>query len=171
MDDSQVVHTIFFRPGATDPATSTACASWTCDPDDLPLWPSSREYFIMIVWRSGKQCNKILRRMKRLRLTISFNSLLAYRYNHFVTVIVTFLSAICDGKTNPYGACTLRYTNDRILKRDGSVHTVSGGTCSSPDRCTGCNDGFYSTGPYCESKTQNWITLQMLCFTLTWVFC
>lgn len=27
MDDSQVVHTIFFRPGATDPATSTACAS------------------------------------------------------------------------------------------------------------------------------------------------
>lgn len=101
--------------------------------------------------------------MKRLRLTISFNSLLAYRYNHFVTVIVTFLPAICDGKTNPYGACTLRYTNDRILKRDGSVHTVSGGTCSSPDRCTGCNDGFYSTGPYCESKTQNWITLQMLC--------
>lgn len=27
MDDSQVVHTNFFRPGATDPATSTACAS------------------------------------------------------------------------------------------------------------------------------------------------
>lgn len=98
---------------------------------------------------------KTIRGMKRLRLTISLNSLLAYRYNHFVTVIVTFLSAICDGKTNPFGACTLRYTNDRILKRDGSVHTVSGGTCSSPDRCTGCNDGFYSTGPYCESKTQN----------------
>lgn len=112
--------------------------------------------YMYIYCQNGINLSKFsLHRMKRLRLTISFNSLLAYRYNHFVTVIVTFLSAICDGKTNPYGACTLRYTNDRILKRDGSVHTVSGGTCSSPDRCTGCNDGFYSTGPYCESKTQN----------------
>nr|XP_034301655.1 uncharacterized protein LOC105322112 [Crassostrea gigas] len=71
-------------------------------------------------------------------------------YDYFYDSLHECRYAICDGKTNPYGACTLRYTNDRILKRDGSVHTVSGGTCSSPDRCTGCNDGFYSTGPYCE---------------------
>ncbi|XP_078334035.1 uncharacterized protein LOC111124258 [Crassostrea virginica] len=60
------------------------------------------------------------------------------------------LEAICDNKINPNGACSITYTDDQILKRDGSVVRKSKGTCSSPEKCTNCNDGFYSDGPYCR---------------------
>lgn len=90
--------------------------------------------------------------MKRFCLIIGLNLLLVYCYNYFVIVIVIFFLVICDGKINLYGVCILRYINDRILKRDGSVYIVSGGMCLFLDRCMGCNDGFYLIGLYCESK-------------------
>ena len=64
-------------------------------------------------------------------------------------------SAICDNKINPNGACSITYTDDQILKRDGSVVRKSKGTCSSPEKCTNCNDGFYSDGPNCKSMWLN----------------
>ena len=69
----------------------------------------------------------------------------------FLPCLIFPFSAICDSKINPTGACTLSYSDDRILKRDGSVARISGGRCSSPEKCTNCNDGFYGDGPYCKS--------------------
>lgn len=69
----------------------------------------------------------------------------------FFPCLIFPFSAICDSKINPTGACTLSYSDDRILKRDGSVARISGGRCSSPEKCTNCNDGFYGDGPYCKS--------------------
>ncbi|XP_071123148.1 uncharacterized protein [Mytilus edulis] len=58
--------------------------------------------------------------------------------------------AICDGKTVFTGACNKYYPNDYQKTKDKGIVRSSGGTCSSPDTCTNCNDGFYSNGPYCE---------------------
>jgi len=42
----------------------------------------------------------------------------------------------------------------QVIYRDGSILNRSGGRCYAPNRCTGCNDGFYaddSTGT-CKGK-------------------
>lgn len=65
--------------------------------------------------------------------------------------ILSFI-AICDGKTVFTGACNKYYPNDYQKTKDKGIVRSSGGSCSSPDTCTNCNDGFYSNGPYCESK-------------------
>ncbi|XP_076116644.1 uncharacterized protein LOC143084122 [Mytilus galloprovincialis] len=57
--------------------------------------------------------------------------------------------AICDGKIKS-AACNKYYSNDIIRRRDGSTEKSSGGKCSRPNICTGCNNGFYSDGPYCR---------------------
>ncbi|XP_055997828.1 uncharacterized protein LOC125647098 [Ostrea edulis] len=59
--------------------------------------------------------------------------------------------AICDGLTDYTGlACTQNYPDDSIRKRSGAVVRDSGGSCSSPEICTDCNDGFYGDGPKCK---------------------
>ena len=57
---------------------------------------------------------------------------------------------MCDGKIRG-DACHITYRNDVIIKRTGTEND-SGGKCTSPKTCTGCNDGFYSDGPHCRSK-------------------
>ncbi|VDI52160.1 Hypothetical predicted protein [Mytilus galloprovincialis] len=57
--------------------------------------------------------------------------------------------AICAGKTNLSGACNIRYYDDYQKTRKETFYN-SGGKCSSPDICSGCNNGFYSDGPYCR---------------------
>ncbi|XP_061181031.1 uncharacterized protein LOC133189645 [Saccostrea echinata] len=59
-------------------------------------------------------------------------------------------TAICDDKTDRSGACTKYYSNDGILKRNHPIVRDSGGSCSSPEKCTNCNNGFYGDGPYCK---------------------
>nr|XP_034314147.1 uncharacterized protein LOC105348718 isoform X1 [Crassostrea gigas] len=71
-------------------------------------------------------------------------------YTYYFDDFTACNHAICDTKLNPTGACTLSYTDDKVLKRDGSVERNSGGSCSSPETCTNCNDGFYGDGPYCK---------------------
>ncbi|CAC5386465.1 unnamed protein product [Mytilus coruscus] len=58
--------------------------------------------------------------------------------------------AICDGKTDLNDACGISYSSNYQITRDlGNVYH-SGGSCSSPNVCTECNDGFYADGPYCR---------------------
>ncbi|KAK3101031.1 hypothetical protein FSP39_000383, partial [Pinctada imbricata] len=57
--------------------------------------------------------------------------------------------AVCDSKIE--GTCTQAYSNDYIKYRTGVTQRVSGGSCTAPDTCTSCNDGFYGDGPYCSS--------------------
>ncbi|CAC5414424.1 unnamed protein product [Mytilus coruscus] len=54
----------------------------------------------------------------------------------------------CDSKTGT-DACSLVYA-DPILIWPNEKTYDSGGTCDAPDTCSGCNEGFYSNGPYCE---------------------
>lgn len=67
-----------------------------------------------------------------------------------VTCIPTSL-AMCDGEVEG-SACGILYPFDEIKRRDGTKGKFSGGSCKSPNLCQGCNDGFYSDGPYCLSK-------------------
>ncbi|XP_076117799.1 uncharacterized protein LOC143085385 [Mytilus galloprovincialis] len=57
--------------------------------------------------------------------------------------------ALCSKKTNLNGACNIKYGNDFIRTRAGYYYQ-SGGSCTAPDTCSGCNTGFYSDGPYCR---------------------
>lgn len=61
--------------------------------------------------------------------------------------------AICDGNINP-NACSISYDKDVIVYRPRarSPQHNSGGYCSIPDQCAGCNDGFYADRAYCRSK-------------------
>ncbi|CAG2203590.1 unnamed protein product [Mytilus edulis] len=66
--------------------------------------------------------------------------------------------AICDGKTNFNGACNIYYSDDQIITRSqSSPQRSSGGSCTGPNSCIDCNDGFYSDGPKCRicSKINN----------------
>lgn len=65
-----------------------------------------------------------------------------------------FPTAICNGKISSWGAaCNKIYTDDQIkYKLDGQVVRESGGTCVAPEKCAGCEDGFYSGGNECLSK-------------------
>ena len=67
------------------------------------------------------------------------------------TNVLIFL-AKCNGLTNSNGACKEVYTSDRIKYRDKSTRNNGGGTCSSPDNCINCHDGFYGYGGKCLSK-------------------
>jgi hypothetical protein len=64
-----------------------------------------------------------------------------------------YFSAICGGKIRN-SACSIYYSNDVIAYRPGSLspQRYSGGHCQSPEKCAGCNDGFYANGPYCRSE-------------------
>eukprot|EP00105_Crassostrea_gigas_P033283 XP_011456606.1 PREDICTED: teneurin-3-like [Crassostrea gigas] len=84
-------------------------------------------------------------------------------YTYYFDDFTACNHAICDTKLNPTGACTLSYTDDKVLKRDGSVERNSGGSCSSPETCTNCNDGFYGDGPYCK-KACSWRSDSTRCF-------
>ena len=59
---------------------------------------------------------------------------------------------MCDGKIKD-AACNKEYHSDVIIRRD-KRERHSGGHCTSPNKCTDCNNGFYSDGPYCQSKCQ-----------------
>jgi hypothetical protein len=83
------------------------------------------------------------------------NECLDYMYIFWILT----LEAICAGLTNYGGrSCTQHYSSDSIRKRDGSVVRDSGGSCSAPETCTDCNDGFYGDGPKCKSM-KNFIFL------------
>ncbi|KAK3099491.1 hypothetical protein FSP39_005250, partial [Pinctada imbricata] len=57
--------------------------------------------------------------------------------------------AICDGKIEP-SACNKYYSGNNYIQYRTLVKEYdSGGTCSSPGQCTGCNPGFYPDGSYC----------------------
>ncbi|XP_060084880.1 uncharacterized protein LOC132564227 [Ylistrum balloti] len=60
--------------------------------------------------------------------------------------------AICNKRINPGdgGACTQYYRNDYIQYRSGVRQRHSGGTCTAPDQCSSCNDGFYANGGMCD---------------------
>ena len=64
-----------------------------------------------------------------------------------------YFSAICASKIRN-SACSIYYSNDVIIYRPGSLSSQqhSGGHCQSPEKCAGCNDGFYADGPYCRSE-------------------
>ncbi|XP_063415906.1 uncharacterized protein LOC134697555 [Mytilus trossulus] len=57
--------------------------------------------------------------------------------------------AVCGGLTNLNGACNIKYENDFIRTRAGYYYQ-SGGSCTAPNTCIGCNTGFYSDGGYCR---------------------
>ncbi|CAC5375018.1 unnamed protein product [Mytilus coruscus] len=56
---------------------------------------------------------------------------------------------ICNGKTLLNDACNEQYTSDKIIYRSGVFSDRGGGTCSSPEYCTGCKDGFYQYLGHC----------------------
>ena len=65
---------------------------------------------------------------------------------------VSIFLAKCNGLTQLNGACGEVYTSDRIIYRGGSTRNNGGGTCSSPNNCINCQDGFYGYGGKCLSK-------------------
>ena len=80
------------------------------------------------------------------QISLLIEMMLSCKILHFCSL------AICDGKTNVNGACNRYYSNDYQKIKSTGIERNSGGTCSSPDYCSNCNDGFYSNGPYCDSK-------------------
>ncbi|XP_067684738.1 uncharacterized protein [Haliotis asinina] len=58
--------------------------------------------------------------------------------------------AICDNAINPTGACNIDYTTSHIIYSDGKTQYSSGGTCSLPEICINCNDGFYASPNRCR---------------------
>ncbi|XP_076085327.1 uncharacterized protein LOC143056126 [Mytilus galloprovincialis] len=58
-------------------------------------------------------------------------------------------NAICNGKSGP-NACNIRYTIPYCQKTRTGTICNSGGSCSYPDICSDCNDGFYNDGPFCR---------------------
>lgn len=56
--------------------------------------------------------------------------------------------------------------------RNGISESNSGGNCSQPNICTGCNNGFYSAGPHCRSMYTTQVVLycrldkQIICFKI-----
>ncbi|KAK3082667.1 hypothetical protein FSP39_002132, partial [Pinctada imbricata] len=58
--------------------------------------------------------------------------------------------AICDGRINSQGACNdLAEDGDYIITRT-AVYFYGNGTCSAPETCTSCTEGFYASGPNCK---------------------
>lgn len=63
-----------------------------------------------------------------------------------------FFQAVCAGRTNLNGACHRSYSDDKIIYRGGRTQNYGGGTCTQPNNCENCNQGFYNDGRgYCSS--------------------
>lgn len=49
-------------------------------------------------------------------------------------------------------ACNEQYYSDVIVYRGGETRDRGGGSCSSPENCTNCADGFYGDSGRCLSN-------------------
>ncbi|CAG2190382.1 unnamed protein product [Mytilus edulis] len=69
-----------------------------------------------------------------------------------VAIMVRLSSmSVCAGRTNLNGACHRRYSDDKIIYRGGRTQNYGGGTCTQPNNCENCNQGFYNDGRgYCS---------------------
>ncbi|CAG2198378.1 unnamed protein product [Mytilus edulis] len=70
--------------------------------------------------------------------------------------------AKCNGRTLLNDACNEQYTSDKIIYFGGESRDRGGGTCSSPDYCTGCEDGFYQHYGRCLTPKTGLIEKSMI---------
>lgn len=73
---------------------------------------------------------------------------------NYKRVLLYIFVAICYGRTLLNNACNEPYAYDRIVYRGGEIRNSGGGTCSSPNYCTECENGFYQNGGRCLSTLQ-----------------
>jgi hypothetical protein len=85
-------------------------------------------------------------------------------FRYIVVICVFHIPATCGdyhghenliptGSNDARHGCSIDYYPwGAIRYHRHSVTSISGGSCSSPGHCSGCNDGFYSNNGYCKSK-------------------
>ncbi|XP_076076031.1 uncharacterized protein LOC143046854 [Mytilus galloprovincialis] len=97
-----------------------------------------QKFFYYCGWLWNKKCTRYVQYSEQLSIYCCTG------YQHYPNCY-----PVCDGKTILNDACNEQYYSDVIVYRGGETRDRGGGSCSSPENCTNCADGFYGDSGRC----------------------